>query len=154
MVYLRNKIMRGCDDLPDYIPTADVFGTSPDQLPFIWNFGCDSSIAYRCEYSTGEKWFCYTVEPNDNVFTGDGYWTTTSEEAIYIDGQVDGYKKEFIYYCGMERPGESTNWYIHQFRLNPDVYIVNDVGNNVEYKISIVVAYMEFRKETVVQSNL
>ena len=69
------------------------------------------------------------------MLTGDGYWTPTSEEAIYIDGQVDGYKKEFIYYCGMERPGESTNWYIHQFRLNPDVYIVNDVGNNVEYKV-------------------
>ncbi|XP_027090070.1 NAC domain-containing protein 41 isoform X2 [Coffea arabica] len=126
MVYLRNKIMGGRDDLPDYISTADVFGTSPNQLPF------------------GQ---------NDDVFTGDGYWTPTSEEAICIDGQVDGYKKEFTYYCGTEHPGNRTNWYIHQFRLNPDVYGASAVGNNLDYKISSVVACMVFRKEAVVQSN-
>ena len=69
------------------------------------------------------------------MFTGDGYWTPTSEEAICIDGQVDGYKKEFIYYCGTEHPGNRTNWYIHQFRLNPDVYGASAVGNNVDYKV-------------------
>ncbi|XP_027090069.1 NAC domain-containing protein 41 isoform X1 [Coffea arabica] len=142
MVYLRNKIMGGRDDLPDYISTADVFGTSPNQLPFD-----------RCEYSAGKKWFFYTVGQNDDVFTGDGYWTPTSEEAICIDGQVDGYKKEFTYYCGTEHPGNRTNWYIHQFRLNPDVYGASAVGNNLDYKISSVVACMVFRKEAVVQSN-
>ncbi|XP_027156249.1 NAC domain-containing protein 1-like [Coffea eugenioides] len=106
-----------------------------------------------CEYSTGEKWFFNTVAPNDNVFTGDGYWTPTSAKAIYTGGQADGYKKEFIYHRGTEHPGKRTNWCIYQFRLNPDVYVANAIGNTVEYKISSIVACMVFRKEAVVQSN-
>ena len=27
-----------------------------------------------------------------------------------------------------------TNWCIPQFRLNPEVYVANAIGNNVEYK--------------------
>ncbi|XP_027082278.1 NAC domain-containing protein 100-like [Coffea arabica] len=112
------------------VPVGCKFDPSDEELMFYLM----NKILDSCEYSTGKKWFFYTVEPNDYVFSGDGYWTPTSEKAIYIGGQVDGYKKELIYCRGTEHPGKRTNWCIHQFRQNPDVYVANAIGNNVEYK--------------------
>lgn len=67
------------------------------------------------------------------------------EVEIRVDGRLDGFKKEYFFYRGMERPGERTDWCMHEYSLNPKAYAGAAVDNDVRQKVILFwTRYMHF----------
>lgn len=108
-------------------------------------------------YTRGNEWFFFTIRTNSNeVMSEDGYWTTTptagaggvvgleaaagDDEIIRnANGEVEGFKKELVYYDGvLGGNAETTCWRILEYRINP--YAINNgspnqLSDDVKHKV-------------------
>ncbi|KAL3531273.1 hypothetical protein ACH5RR_010595 [Cinchona calisaya] len=108
--YLKQKILGG--QLPsDIIPTIDVHGVDPDQLPLS-----------EFKYGVAGEWFFFTTRPAGDLLTEDGYWLPEDlPTEIEVDKRIIGFKQFMAFYKGVFPHGTKSNWTIYEFRLNPDV---------------------------------
>ncbi|XP_024180288.1 NAC domain-containing protein 1 [Rosa chinensis] len=123
--YLINKIL-GRPNAFDVISTVDVYSNSPDQLP-LGNAG----------HFEENEWYFYTTRPNSSHFlTKDGYFATSMDEQIFHNNQVVGFKQILRFYLGRPPTGMKTNWVVHEFRVNPNIFPAGKLDNVLQVKLS------------------
>ncbi|KAL2504989.1 NAC domain containing protein 41 [Abeliophyllum distichum] len=127
LIYLRKNILD--QQLPaNVIPTAEVYGTKPDELPF-------------CEFKHGDEsyWFFFTTKPNGNLVTEDGYWSPIMDARIIDGNKLVGFKQHLVFYKGKILSGTKTRWNIHEYRVNPGTFTAAEQNDGVKQKISNLV---------------
>ncbi|CAI9777417.1 unnamed protein product [Fraxinus pennsylvanica] len=127
LFYLRKNIL----DQPfpaNVIPTADVYGTNPDELPF-----CDFKDG------NGSYWFFFTTKLSGDLITEDGYWSPIIDERIIDGTKVVGFKRHLVFHQGKISSGTQTHWNIHEFGVNPSTFSAAELSDGIRKKISNLV---------------
>ncbi|KAL2528625.1 NAC domain-containing protein [Forsythia ovata] len=123
LFYLRKNILD--QQFPaNAIPTTDVYGTNPDELPF-------------CEFKdgNGSYWFFFTTKSNGDLVTEDGYWSAIMDEGIIDGTKVVGFKQHLVFYQGKISSGTQTPWKIHEYRANPSSFTAAEMNDGIKKKV-------------------
>ncbi|KAK4859220.1 hypothetical protein QYF36_001682 [Acer negundo] len=124
--YLKNKILGHLFPY-DCIDTVDVYSKTPNQLPFRY---------FKCLMEG--VWYFYTIRlPNSNLVNNDGYYSVSTVEEIFKDGRLVGSMQIMNYYQGQPSRGTKTNWIMYEFRVNPDIFLANQLNDGIRAKVSI-----------------
>ncbi|CAA2949034.1 NAC domain-containing 86-like [Olea europaea subsp. europaea] len=118
------------------IPTADVYGTNPDEIPF-WEF----------KDGNGSYWFFFTTKPSGDLVTEDGYWSPIMDAEITDGAKVVGFKRHLVFYQGKMSSGTQTLWNAHEYRVNPRIFTAVELNDGVKNKISNLVVCKIFHME-------
>ncbi|KAJ8775340.1 hypothetical protein K2173_020344 [Erythroxylum novogranatense] len=111
--YLKNKVENR--PLPPVgIMEVDIYEFNPQDLAM-----------YRPNCDKPKEWYFFT--PRDRKYrngkrpnrqAGDGFWRATgADKEVKTKGEVIGWKRALVYYCGKPRKGEKTNWIMHEYML-------------------------------------
>ncbi|CAI9763269.1 unnamed protein product [Fraxinus pennsylvanica] len=135
LFYLRKNILD--QHFPaNVIPTADVYGTNPDEIPF-------------CEFKdgNGSYWFFFTTKPSGDLVTEDGYWSPIMDAEITDGTKVVGYMRHLVFYRGKISSGIQTLWNVHEYRVNPSIFTAAELNDGVKNKITNLVVCKIFLKK-------
>lgn len=134
--YLKRKILG--EQLPNIIPTTDVYASSPDKLPLgLFQMG------------QRNEWFFFSTKSKDDDITviDGGYYEIDPDGAAPItwEGKIVGHLKTLFFYQGSPPNGTETEWMVEEFRVNPEFVPVDKADHTTQEKITNLVVCKIYR---------